>query len=151
MEAFPRPEGDAVAITRQRPKDSSHDQSLVAIATAMATQLAPAPDPLRRARALAEAADNGLVLDNSELKALGVSGVAGAKTDQEAHGYRFVRHQPRGEKTAVMWTVERAIAQRPSASSSTTVRPIGFAGAMDAPAAIDASFRVVGSVVLPRL
>lgn len=97
--------------------------AVVATVMAQCTSSLPAADvdPLRRARALAEAADNGLVLDNAELKALGVRGVADAKTDQEAHGYLFVRHQPKGEKTAVMWTVERAIKQKPSDATPSLV------------------------------
>lgn len=151
MEAFPRPDSDAVAMTRQRPKDASHDQSqLVAIAAAVAAQLAPAPDPLRRAKALAEAADNGLVLASDELVALGVKGVEGFADGDLAFGYCFHRHNQRNR---VLWTVERAIAQRPANTSSLpSARPIGFAGVMeDAPAALDASFRVMSSVVLPRL
>ena len=108
------------ATTESKLAKGIDSEALAAVVATVMTQCttsslpAAAVDPLRRARALAEAADNGLVLDNAELKALGVRGVADAKTDQEAHGYRFVRHQPNGERTAVMWTVERAIKQKPA-------------------------------------
>lgn len=121
MEAFPRPEGEAVAMTRQRPKDSSHDESqLVAIAAAMAAQLAPAPDPMRRAKALAEAADHALVLTSDELVALGVKGVEGFADGDLAFGYCFHKHNQRNR---VLWTVERAIAAKPVADAPASLSP----------------------------
>jgi len=133
LEAFPRPdqpEGGLVARRVAAPAQVAGqvDQITALVAAITAAQPTPAVDPLQRARALADAADHGLVLDNSELKALGVRGVAGAQDDQEAHGYRFRRHQPKGEGTAVLWTVERVLGQRAttSATSPATSRSVGF-------------------------
>lgn len=133
MEAFPRadqPEGGLVARRVEAPAQvAGQVEQIAALVAAVTAAQQPAVDPLHRARALAEAADNGLVLDNAELKALGVKGVAGAKNDQEAHGYRFRRHQPNGEGTAVLWTVERVIGQRTTTTGSAspaTSRSVGF-------------------------
>ena len=138
QESFPRPdqpEGSAlVARHVQEPAAlvPGHVDQLTALAAAMAAAMPhPPADPLQRARALAEAADNGLVLDNAELKALGVKGVAGKKEDTPAHGYLFRRHQPDGEGGAVFWTVERVLgtcrATSPTpGTSGTTSRQVGF-------------------------
>lgn len=137
MEAFPRPdqpEGGLVPRQVQAPAQVTGQVEQVAalVAAITAAQPSPVTDPLQRARALADAADHGLVLDNAELKALGVRGVAGAQEDQEAHGYRFRRHQPKGEGTAVLWTVERVLGQRSTAdatspaTSPATGRSVGF-------------------------
>jgi hypothetical protein len=140
QESFPRPDQqDGRLVARRVPAAGQvapqvATEQVAALVTAMA-QLMPSPvvDPLQRARGLAEAADNWLVLENSELKALGVVGVAG-QTEQtvDAHGYRFHRHQPGGEKTRVLWTVERLLGQ-PATSPATrhstspaTSRPVGF-------------------------
>ena len=126
---------------------------MVALVAAMG-QLMPSPaaDPLQRARGLAEAADNGLVLDNSELRALGVVGVAG-QTDQavDAHGYRFRRHQPAGPGGRVLWTVERLLGQ-PATSHSTspaTSRTVGFLS--EPPIAAAMRTITVAAVALPSL
>ena len=130
MDTFPRadqPEGGLVA-RRVTPEAQVTPQVAALVAALSQVQQPAAVDPLQRARALADAADNALVLDNAELKALGVRGVAGAAADQEAHGYRFRRHQPKGEGTAVLWTVERVIGQRPAGggTSPATSRSVGF-------------------------
>lgn len=117
----------ATSETKAITKGVDAEALAAVVATVMAqctaSSLPAAADPLARARALAEAADNGLVLDNAELKALGVRGVADEKTDREAHGYRFVRHQPKGEGTAVMWTVERAIKQKAADNQQPSLAP----------------------------
>ena len=140
QESFPVPDqGDGRLVARRVPAAGQvvpqvATEQLAALVAAMG-QLMPSPaaDPLQRARGLAEAADNGLVLDNSELRALGVVGVAG-QTDQavDAHGYRFRRHQPGGTGARVLWTVERLLGQ-PATSPATrhstspaTSRPVGF-------------------------
>lgn len=145
MESFPRPEqdgegGQVVRQVRQPAHVAGQVEQVAALAAALAQVLPPPPaDPLARARGLAEAADNGLVFENSELRALGVRGVAGS-TDAvvDAHGYRFRRHQPGGPGSTVYWTVERVLGQ-PAASrttsagaSPTTSRPVGFLGAPEA-------------------
>lgn len=136
------------AITKAA--DAETLAAVIATVMAQTTSSLPAPDPMRRAKALAEAADHALVLTTDELVALGVKGVDGFADGDLAFGYCFHKHNQRNR---VLWTVERAIAQRPTNTSSLpSARPIGFAGVMeDAPAAVDASFRVMSSVVLPRL
>jgi hypothetical protein len=153
MEAFPRadqPEGGLVARRVAAPAQVAGqvDQLTALVAALSQVQQPAAVDPLQRARALADAADNALVLDNAELKALGVRGVAGASTDQEAHGYRFRRHQPKGEGTAVLWTVERVIGQRPAGggTSPATSRSVGFLA--DPPVAARQTINV-SAVALP--
>jgi hypothetical protein len=153
MEAFPRadqPEGGLVARRVAAPAQVAGqvDQITALVAALSQVQQPAAVDPLQRARALADAADNALVLDNAELKALGVRGVAGASTDQEAHGYRFRRHQPKGEGTAVLWTVERVIGQRPAGggTSPATSRSVGFLA--DPPVAARQTINV-SAVALP--
>jgi hypothetical protein len=132
MEAFPRPdqpEGGLVARRVAAPAQvAGQVDQLAALVAAVTAAQQSTVDPLRRARALAEAADQGLVLDNAELRALGVKGVAGGRSDQEAHGYRFRRHQPNGEGTAVLWTVERVLGQRSGGggTSPATSRSVGF-------------------------
>ena len=140
QESFPLPDqGDGRLVARRVPAAGQvagqvATEQLTALVAAMG-QLMPSPaaDPLQRARGLAEAADNGLVLENSELRALGVVGVAG-QPDQtvDAHGYRFRRHQPAGPGGRVLWTVERLLGQ-PATSPATrhstspaTSRPVGF-------------------------
>ena len=107
----------------------------VAIAQAIsATTLSlPAPpiDPLRRARGLAEAADNGLVLTTDELVSLGVKGVKDFASGDEAFGYCFTKHEQRNR---VLWTIARTIGRPASASSMTALTgkaSIGF-GAIEA-------------------
>lgn len=94
--------------------------ALVTLAGAMAAQLAPAPDPMRRAKALAEAADHALVLTNDELEALGVKGVDKFADGDLAYGYCFHKHNQRNR---VLWTVERAIAAKPVADAPASLAP----------------------------
>jgi hypothetical protein len=92
-------------------------EALAAVVAAALTQASflPAADPLQRAKALAEAADNGLVLTTDELQALGVKGVDGFADGDLAYGYVFCKHNQRNR---TLWTVERAIAARPVTDGS---------------------------------
>ena len=76
----------------------------------------PAADPLRRAKALAEAADNALVLTTDELAAIGVRGVEGFADGDLAFGYAFSKHQQRNR---TLWTVERVIGKKPVTDGTT--------------------------------
>jgi hypothetical protein len=77
---------------------------------------APGADPLKRARGLAEAADNGLVVTSDELAAIGVKGVDGFADGDQAYGYSFHKHQQRNR---VLWTVARTIG-KPAVSGGAT-------------------------------
>lgn len=163
QESFPLPDqGEGRLVARRVPAAGQvvpqvATEQLAALVAAMG-QLMPSPaaDPLQRARGLAEAADNGLVLDNSELRALGVVGVAG-QPDQtvDAHGYRFRRHQPAGPGGRVLWTVERLLGQ-PATSPATrhttspaTSRTVGFLS--EPPIAAAMQTITVAAVSLPFL
>jgi hypothetical protein len=129
MEDFPRldqPEGGLVARRVAGADPGQVTPQVAALVAAITAAQQPPTDPLQRARALAEAADNGLVLDNEELRRIGVRGVAGKPEDVvEAHGYRFLRHKP---VNAVLWTVERLLGQRATTggTSPATSRSVGF-------------------------
>lgn len=135
-------------------KPAANDQAetlAVAIAQAIAAHAVtpPSADPLKRARALAEAADNGLVLTTDELAALGVKGVDGFADGAEAFGYRFHKHQQRNR---TLWTVERTIARPGTGSTvaSLPARPVGFAGVIEQ-AAVEARCQTISSAIeLPR-
>lgn len=149
MEWFERPgqpaQSEGGQVVRQAPKVSGlvAGEQAAALVAALQQAVAPKADPMARARALAEAADNGLVLTTDEMRALGVQGIE--KLDGElAYGYQFTKHLQRGRS---LWTVERAIAadrangapvRALTGDTSRTTRPVGFA------AAIEASYRVVG-------
>jgi len=105
QDTFPRPDGDSSQVVRHV-APSGQVAAQVEIAAAMAAALQPAPDPLRRAKGLAEAADHQLVLTTDELIALGVKGVDGFADGDEAFGYRFSKHRQRNR---TLWTVERCI------------------------------------------
>lgn len=118
--------GGSGAITATAPK--AKDDALAAIAQLVAQN--NAPDPLRRAKALAEAADNALVLTTDELAAIGVRGIDGFADGDLAFGYAFFKHQQRNR---TLWTVERAIAKRsisdgavPSLTAVKTEKQVGF-------------------------
>jgi hypothetical protein len=110
MDAFPRKaDGEASTIVKRdkglvAPQVADLVQALSFIQT---TQ--PVADPFRRAKALAEAADNCLVLTADELAAVGVKGIGAFVDGDVAFGYRFHRHHQRGR---VLWTVERALNHR---------------------------------------
>ncbi len=65
-------------------------------------------DPFKRARGLAEAADNALVLTSDELSSIGVKGIQSFANNDLAYGYQFQKHEQRNR---VLWTVRRAIAR----------------------------------------
>jgi hypothetical protein len=119
METFPRPDGEAALVARQvkpqaqvaRQVDAEGLAALVATVMAQCTTPLPAADPLQRAKALAEAADNGLVLAVDELQALGVKGVDGFADGDLAYGYVFCKHT---QRSRTLWTVARALATRPA-------------------------------------
>ncbi|MEA5392151.1 hypothetical protein VB738_12870 [Cyanobium gracile UHCC 0139] len=93
---------DATAIVR------APGSELAALVMALKeAPTAQASDPLLRARGLAEAADNALVLTTTDLAALLGQGVMSWRSGHEAYGYRFERHH---QGRQVLWTVARAIA-----------------------------------------
>lgn len=131
MEAFPRPnleEGGQVmrrvAGASQVPAQVMQVEEMAALAVALGQQLKPA-DPLQRARGLAEASDNALVLTSADLADLLGQGVSGWKDGHEAYGYRFRRHQ---QGRQVLWVVERAVAVAGKlAAVSGRAKRVGFA------------------------
>jgi len=139
QESFPRPdqaEGGQVVRRVQQPPQVAGQVPAEAMA-ALAAALQPASDPLRRARGLAEAADQGLVLTNEDLAGLLEQGVSGWRDGQEAYGYRFTRHKQRAQ---VLWTVTRSIGAAGSAqvralpaggTRTTTSRQVGFGAFLD--------------------
>jgi hypothetical protein len=163
QESFPRPDQPEGGLVARRVPAGGQvapqvaTEQVAALVAAMGQLLPrPAVDPLQRARGLAEAADNWLVLENSELKDLGVAGVAGSKEPTvDRHGYRFRRHQPAGPGTTVLWTVERLLGQ-PATSPATrhgtshgTSRPVGFLS--EPPIAAAMQTVTVAAVSLPSL
>jgi hypothetical protein len=100
----------AISATK-KPSGAAAEDLALALAKAMGNTLSlPTADPLRRAKALAEAADNALVLTSDELSAIGVRGVDGFADGDLAYGYAFSKHQQRNR---VLWTVERVIGKKP--------------------------------------
>ena len=120
----------------------------VAIAQAISATTLSLPvsqtDPLRRARALAECADAGLVVTSDELVSLGVKGVKDFASGDEAFGYCFTKHEQRNR---VLWTVARTIGRPATASSMTALTgkaSIGFG-------AIEARYQtIVSAIELPQ-
>lgn len=100
-------------------KASEAETLATAIAAVMAQSALSLPassvDPLRRSKALAEAADNALVLTTDELQELGVKGVDGFADGDLAYGYLFNKHNQRNR---TLWTIERAIAPKPVTDGS---------------------------------
>lgn len=151
---FPRPdqpEGGQVA-RRVAPAGQVARQvdqaSALAAALAQLVPAAPLTDPLQRARGLAEVADAGLVLTNSDLAQLLGHGVRDWRDGHLRYGYRFNLHK-QGEQ--VLWTVDRAVASATSRATSTTFgtspatsRPVGFLAAPEAH-----SYITVRAVALP--
>jgi len=107
------------ATTAKLAKADSHEALAATVAAVLAATTSSLPaaaaDPLRRAKALAEAADNALVLTTDELVALGVKGIDGFADGDLAYGYLWQRHSQRNR---VLWTVHRAIAPREAAVSA---------------------------------
>lgn len=159
QESFPLPDqSQGRLVARQVPAAGQVAADQMAALMAAMGQLMPSPaaDPLQRARGLAEAADNWLVFDNSELRALGVVGVAGSQEQSvDAHGYRFLRHQSGGPGARVLWTVQRLLGQ-PATSPTTrhstspaTSRTVGFLSEPPITAAMRTI--TVAAVALPSL
>jgi hypothetical protein len=114
-----RSAGSQLAVTGQT------DQLAMLAAAVAAAMPQPAADPLQRARGLAEAADNALVLCNEDLAALVGQGVSGWSDGTERFGYRFRRHQ---QGRQVLWVVERAVAVAGKlAAVSGRAKRVGFA------------------------
>lgn len=140
LATFPGLAPDRIASTASTASTSQSiakrdDAALIAAVAAAMAQAAPTPpdDPLRRARGLAEAADNGLVLTTDDLVALGVKGVDGFADGDLAYGYVFSRHRQRNR---TLWTVERAIVKTKSGSSLPASSPndpprVGFAASFN--------------------
>jgi hypothetical protein len=115
MELFPRADQPDGGLVTRRVSGSGlvtgQVEQMAAMAAAMAAAMPTASaDPLRRAKALAEAADNALVLTTDELVAIGVKGVDGFADGDLAFGYAFSKHQQRNR---TLWTVERVIGKKP--------------------------------------
>lgn len=114
---------------------------LAALVTAITEAAVPAAaaDPLARARGLAEAADNALVLTNEDLSSLLGQGVSAWSDGTERFGYRFRRHQ---QGRQVLWVVERAVAVAGKlAAVSGRAKRVGFA----TPEVIEARVEVLSS------
>jgi hypothetical protein len=114
LASFPGLAPDAKATSKAitKPEPSAE---LAAVVAAAIAQTASGPDPMRRARALAEAADGGYVLTSDEVAALGVKGIDGFADGDLAYGYIWRKHSQRNR---TLWTVERAIAARPALDST---------------------------------
>jgi len=133
METFPRPQhdGEAMAIAR-RGKPEPND-SMLALASAMAA-LKPV-DPLQQARRLKEAADLDVWLSNAELAA--VLGMAESTLRDKSHdysprpGFSLERRQD-SKGGAIWWRVKQADASGGALpTSGATSRHVGF-GAVEA-------------------
>lgn len=143
MEDFPRPNSEGRLVARQvEPAGLVAPQVTAAdLATALAAALTPPADPLRRARALAEAAELGVALSSPELAE--VLGMSPATVSRWVDG-----HSPRPGFTLhrqklgvdVWWTVERHGHAAPvRAIASASGRSVGFASCL-----------TVEAVCLPR-
>jgi hypothetical protein len=144
MEAFPRtdqPEGGLVARRVEAPVQVAGQVEQVAALVAAINAAMPQPtvEPLRVARALAEAAHLGVALSSAELAE--VLGMSASTVSSWGDG-----HQPRPGFTlqrqkvgaAVWWMVNRTDGRQPPTSPATS-RAVGFLS--DAP--IAASFQTV--------
>lgn len=143
MEAFPKPEGETVAIARRQTGKRDEPDSLALVA-ALAASIAPPADPLASARRLKEAADLGVWLTNAELAS--VLGLAESTLRDKSHDYSprpgFSLERRQDEKGgSIWWRVKQEggnLAALPT--SGATSRTVGFG-------AIEASFRAVSSYV----
>ena len=149
QESFPRPdqpEGGLVARRAPQVAGLVAGDQVAALAAAL-ERLNPPVDPLRLARALAEAADLGVPLSNQELAAVtGFSAgtVSGWKDGHSPRPGFNLRRQKAG--AAVWWTVERATSSQARALPSTshgTSRQVGFGSI------VEASYRVIEGPRLP--
>jgi hypothetical protein len=153
QESFPRPDQPEGGLVARRAPQVEQVAGLVAgdqvaaLAAALERLNPPAVDPLRLARALAEAADLGVPLSNQELA--GVTGFSAGTVSgwKDGHCPRpgfSLRREKAG--AAVWWTVERVTSSQPRALPSTshgTSRQVGFGSI------VDASYRVIEGPSLP--
>jgi len=146
MEAFPRGEAEASSVVRRLTYNPARDDQAMALA-AIASRLAPVPDPLLQARRLKEAADLGVWLANAELAA--VLGVAESTLRDKSQDYSprpgFMLERKQDSKGgAIWWRVRQETSGATSlATGGVTSRSVGFG-------AIEASYRTISaSVVLP--
>ena len=136
MDSFPQQNTEGRVVRSVKPQVARLDASdevaaIIAKTIAACTVSLPAADPLRRAKALAEAADNALVLTTDELVALGVKGIASFANGDLAYGYCFIKHEQRNR---VLWMVERCFAA-PAGSikalpASKQNKQVGFASCL---------------------
>jgi hypothetical protein len=137
MEAFARPDQSEGGLVTRRVAPSPQVAGLALQAdqlAAMAALMKPAGNPLQRARGLAEAADQALVLTNDDLGELLGQGVNSWRDGHEAYGYRFSRHK---QGTQVLWVIERAITAGSNiralpATSHGASRTVGFGSVIEA-------------------
>ena len=110
--------------------DVNTDALAAALATVVERCVDQLPvDPMRRAKALAQAADASLVLSSDELVALGVKGVESFVDGDHAYGYCFRRHRQRNR---TLWTVERSLIHRTLPLAKTLSRQVGFGMGIEA-------------------
>jgi len=135
MDSFPQQntEGRVVRSVKQQVSrlDASEEVAAIIAKTIAACSFSLPADPLRRAKALAEAADNALVLTTDELVALGVKGIASFANGDLAYGYCFIKHEQRNR---TLWMVERCFAA-PAGSAkalpaSKQNKQVGFASCL---------------------
>lgn len=137
-------DGSGLAVTPQGVTDGNQLALLAAaVAAAMPQQRI---DPMHRARALAEAADNALVLTAADLAALLGQGLSRWENGHLAYGYRFAKHR---QGKQVLWCVSRAVLAAPNNLQATTPRSVGF---LTAPP-VSAAFQTINvqCVSLPLL
>ena len=141
MEAFPRVDQAEGGLVARRVTPSAQVTGLVpadqlaGILAALAGQQQPPADPLRSARALAEAASLGVPLSSVELA--GVLGMSAATVSSWADGHSprpgfTLRRQKAG--VGVWWLVERPGQIVPvdiRSTSHATSRTVGFAQVFD--------------------
>ena len=146
MEAFPRGDAEASSVVRRLTYNPARDDQAMALA-AIASRLAPVPDPLLQARRLKEAADLGVWLTNAELAA--VLSVAESTLRDKSQDYSprpgFMLERKQDSKGgAIWWRVRQETSGVTSlATGGVTSRSVGFG-------AIEASYRTISaSVVLP--
>jgi hypothetical protein len=110
MDAFPRKaDGEASTIVKRDKAQVAPQVADLVQALSFIPTTQPPTDPFRRAKALAEAADNCLVLTADELAAVGVKGIDGFADGDCAYGYAFAKHHQRGR---VLWTISRSLIHR---------------------------------------
>jgi hypothetical protein len=149
QESFPRPdqpEGGLVARRAPQVAGLVADDQVAALAAAL-ERLNPPVDPLRLARALAEASDLGVPLSNKELGEVTGFSAGTVSGWKEGHSPRpgFSLHREKAG-ASVWWTVKRATGGQAKALPSTspgTSRQVGFG------AIVEASYRVIEGPRLP--